>query len=173
MPEPATAGGSILPRTAGFIALELAFLGAVQWLGGPPWVALGVLACCGQILADFRVAPLVLLVPAVGWAAAHHVSGDRELFFPYAMFLAAHVAGQFAARGRAAAALGGGALVAAFLVVRVLQRAGPRVLAVELVVAAVILGAVVAVRASAATRPGAATLAAVLASGAAFLGLAL
>lgn len=173
MPDPAAAAGSVLPRVAGFIVLELAFLGAVQWLGGPPWVALGVLACCGQILADFRAAALLLLGPAVGWAAAHHVSGDRELFFPYAMFLAAHVAGQFAARGRAAAALGGGGIVAAFLAVRVLQRAGPRVLAVEFVVAAAILGAVVAVRAAAVTRPGAATLVAVLASLAAFLGLAL
>lgn len=164
---------SFVARIGGFVAGELALVAAVQLLGGPAWVALAVLACCAQIIADFRLAPLLLLGPAVGWAAWHHVSGNRELFFPYGMFLAAHAAGQFAARSRAAAGLAGGTIVAAFLVIRALQRATPGVLAVESVVATVILAAVVVVQPAAARRPAAALLVAALASLAAYLGLAL
>lgn len=170
-------GGSIPPaaaaRAAGFIVLELAFLAAAHVLGGPTWVALGVVACVAQACAEFRAAALVPLFPAIFWAAAHRVTGDRELFFPFAMFLSAHAAGQFAARGRPAAGLAGGAIVAAFLAIRTAQRATLGVLAVELAVAFVILAAVVAIGPAAARRPAAAVAVSVLASLAAYLGLAL
>lgn len=158
---------------AAFLAIEMAFLGAVGYLGGPHWAALGVLACCGQMLADFRARSLACLAPAAAWAAAHHLSGNRELFFPFAMFLAAHAAGQFAARSRTAAAIAGAAVVAAFMAVRVAQGAGGRVLAVELVVAVVILAAVLAALAVAGRRPAALAAISALASGLAFAGLAL
>lgn len=172
-PDAGTLPRSLLARVGGFVAGELALVAALHLLGGPAWVALGVLVCCGQVVADFRVAPLALLAPAVGWAAWHHVSGNRELFFPYAMSLAAHAAGQFAARGRTAAGVAGGTIVAAFLLVRALQRATAGVLAVESVVAAVILAVVVAVQPAADRRPAAALLVAALASLTAYLGLSL
>jgi multisubunit Na+/H+ antiporter MnhF subunit len=67
------------------------------------------------------------------------VSGDRELFFPYTMYLASHVALGFSQRNVWLASLGGGGLVAAFMAIRVLQNATERVLAVELIVAVAIL----------------------------------
>jgi len=139
---------------ATFVTVELVFLVAAHFLGGPPWVALGVLALVGQVAADFRLRPLLGLLPAVGWLVAHQLTGNRELFFPYAMALAAHLAGQFAGRfaGRNAAAMAGGLVVAAFLAIRALQAATPRVLAVETAVAAVILALTVAAMPLAARR---------------------
>ena len=64
------------------------------------------------------------------------------------MYLAAQVALLLADRRLWRGVLGGGCVVAAFLVIRILQSATTRVLAVELVVAAAVLGvAVVASRA--------------------------
>lgn len=157
---------------ASFIVTELTFLAAAHLLGGPPWVALGVLAIAGQVAADFRVGPLVGLVPAAGWMVAHHLTGDRELFFPYAMALAAHLAGQYVGRSRAAAALAGGLVVAGFLAIRTCQAATAEVLAVELAVAAAILVALVVVLPAAVRRPWGAVAVTLLASLAAYAGLA-
>jgi len=161
-------------NAAGFIAVELLFLAAAHAYGGPAWVVIGVLAFCGQAVAGVRLASLAILVPALGWLALSRGTGNRELFFPYCIYLASHVAvaltprvagaeaprvaGAEAPRSflaaprsfRAAisrsfrAAAGGGLVVATFLAVRVLQRAGPRVLAVESIVAVAILAVVLA-----------------------------
>lgn len=142
-------------------------------LGGPPWVALGVVACIAQVMADFRLRPLLGIVPALGWLVASHATGNRELFFPYAMYLAAHVASQFAGRGWKPVAAAGGTVGAAFLATRVLQDATPRVLAIELAVAAAILVAVVVALMAKGRRPWAHMAVAILASFAAYAGLAL
>lgn len=139
--------------TPAFILTELAFLAAAHVLGGPPWVALGVLVMIGQVVADFRIRPLIGLLPAVGWLVAHPLTGNRELFFPYAIALAAHLAGQFIDRGRPTAAATGALVVVAFLGIRVLQAATLPVLAVEAAVATVILALAVAVLPAAARRP--------------------
>ena len=136
-----------------FMLVELAFLAAAHVLGGPPWVALGVLAMIGQVAADFRLGPLLGLVPAAGWLAAHAITGNRELFFPYAIALAAHLAGQFIDRGRPQAAVAGALVAAAFLSIRVVQAATAGVLAVESAVAAAILAAAVAALPAAVKRP--------------------
>lgn len=163
----------IVARMAGFIAVELAFVATLQACGGPTWVAIGVLACVVQVVSDFRVQPLLALVPAVAWAAGHLVSGNRELFFPFSMYLAAHAAGQAAARGRLTAGAFGGLVVAAFLGVRMLERATPRVLAVECAVATVILAGVLALAPRMSGRLIASALLSAIASVAAYVGLAL
>lgn len=174
-PGRADAGGEAAarPPVAAFMAVELAFLALAHLLGGPPWVALGVLAFAGQVAADFRLRPIAGLVPAGGWMVAHHLTGNRELFFPYAMALAAHLAGQFIGRGRVAGAVAGGIVVAAFLAIRILQAATAKVLAVELAVAAAILVAVVAVLPAVVKRPWGAVVVTILASLVASAGLAL
>lgn len=172
-PHDPAGDAAVRPPVAAFIAAELAFLAAAHLLGGPPWVALGVLAFAGQVVANFRLGPLLGLLPAAGWMVAHQLTGNRELFFPYAMALAAHLAGQFAGRGRLAAALAGGLAAAAFLGIRILQAATAKVLAVELAVAAVILAVVVAVLPVATRRAWGGLAVTALASLAAFLGLAL
>jgi hypothetical protein len=113
------------------------------------------------------------MLPAVAWVAASYVTGNRELFFPYAMYLAAHAAGQFAGRGWKMTAAAGGTLVGAFLVIRTLQAATARVLAVETAVAAAILAGVLMANASTGKRPWVRLVVAVLASVAAYAGLAL
>jgi predicted GNAT family N-acyltransferase len=161
------------PPMAAFIGAELAFLAAAHVLGGPPWVVLGVLAFAGQVAADFRLRPLVGLVPAGFWMAAHQYTGNRELFFPYAITLAAHLAGQVIGRGRVAAAVAGGLVVAAFLAIRVGQAATAKVLAVEAAVAAVILAAAVAGLPAAEKRPWGTVAVTAVASLLAYAGLAL
>ena len=73
------------------------------------------------------------------WLAATMATGNRELFFPFTMHLAACAALVAARQSPRAGWLGGGAVIAAFMVIRVLQQATARVLAVELVVATGIL----------------------------------
>jgi hypothetical protein len=164
-----------------FVAAEFALLAAAHAWGGPPWVAIGAVAVVGQVAADLRPGRLGGFVPALCWLAAHHATGNRELFFPYSMALAVHLAGEFfrpaePASGRAAghggAVAAGGAVVAAFLAIRRLQNATPRVLGVEAAVAALILAAAVALLPWVARRPGATWALTAAASLAAYAGLA-
>ncbi len=168
-------GANPAPRrpVAGFIAAEIVFLVGAHLLGGPPWVAIGVLACVMQVVGDFRLRPLLGIAPALAWAAMHHVTGNRELFFPYSMYLAAHIASQFAGRGWIGSATAGATVVVAFLGIRAVQDATARVLAVEFAVALAILAAVVFSLMATEKRPGAAVVVAALASLAAYAGLAL
>jgi len=161
------------PPVVAFIAVELAFLAAAHRLGGPPWVALGVLSLVGQVIADFRLRPLVGLLPAAGWLLAYQLTGNRELFFPYAIALAVHLAGQFTGRGWIAAASAGGLVMAGFFAIRVGQAATAKVLAVEAGVAAAIFAASVAVLPAAAKRPWGRVIVAAIASLVAYAGLAL
>jgi hypothetical protein len=167
-PVPADSTGS----AAGFLIAEVAFLAAAHALGGPPWVVLGVMACLGQIMADFRLASLAPLLPALVWAGAHAVTGNRELFFPYAVYLAAHVAVHFERFGRGRAAAGATGIMATFLLIRVLQRGTPGVLAVELAVTVVILVGVLAAIHCGRGRPAIPWLVPLAASLAAYAGLA-
>ncbi len=126
-----------------FLLLEMLFLAAAHWLGGPPWTAVGAVAIVSQAFVRPQPARLLLLVPALVWLGLFRLSGNRELFFPYAMALAACVSLPLAARSTWLG--GGGLMVGTFLLIRILQQAGGRVLAVELAVAAVILALVLAV----------------------------
>jgi hypothetical protein len=159
--------------TAGFLIVELAFLAAAHIFGGPPWTLLAMIALLAQIATDLRLGPLALLVPSLAWLALHRVTGDRELFFPFAMYLATFVALLAAARGTWRGLLAGGIVVAAFLAIRWLQDASPRVLAVEAAVALVILAVAVTAYAASGKRDAVAPAILFLASLAAYASLAL
>jgi hypothetical protein len=130
-----------------FIIVELLFLAVAHIFGGPPWTVIGALAVVAQTLGGVRIESLALVVPSLAWLALSHATGNRELFFPYTMYLASCVALQDSQRAAQRAAwlgpLSGAAIVATFMVVRILQQATVRVLAVEFVVAAAILAIVV------------------------------
>lgn len=158
--------------TVGFIAVQMAFLAAAHALGGPPWVGLGVLAFLGQIMADFRLASLARLTPALVWAGAHALTGNRELFFPYAVYLAAHLAVEFMSFGFARAAVAAGGMMMVFLLIRIAQRATLSVLAVELAVTSAILAAALVVIQQGRDRPEMRWLIPAVASFAAYAGLA-
>jgi len=131
-------------RAAAFIAVELAFLAIAHLLGGPAWTVLGMIACVAHATAGLRPAALATLVPALAWAVAAKATGNRELYFPFAMHLAAVTAAIPPATQRLGLLAAGGAVVATFLAIRWLQAATPRVLAVEAGAAAAVLVAAVA-----------------------------
>jgi hypothetical protein len=122
-----------------FLVFEMLFLAAAHWLGGPPWTALGAVAVVVQAFVRPQASRLLLVVPAIVWLGLFHVTGNRELFFPYAMALTAFVSLLLAAHTPWLGWMAGGLMVGSFLVIRVMQQASGRVLAVELAVAAVIL----------------------------------
>lgn len=140
-----------------FIIVELLFLAITHFFGGPPWTVIGVIAVVAQTLGGVRIDSLALVVPSLAWLALSHATGNRELFFPYTMYLASCVTLWDSQRATQRAAglgpLGGAAIVAAFMVIRILQQATARVLTVEFVVAAAILALVLVAR-SWSRRPG-------------------
>ena len=129
-----------------FMSLELIFLIIAQAVGGPAWTGLAVIACIVLAFTGMQPGRLAVLYPGLAWLAAYRLTGNRELFFPYAMVLATAVAVLLPRHRFYPAAIGGGVLVAAFLAIRTYQGAGGRVLAVESAVAVVILGIALATR---------------------------
>jgi hypothetical protein len=133
-----------------FIIVELLFLAITHFFGGPPWTVIGAIAVVAQTLGGVRIDSLALLVPSLAWLALSHATGNRELFFPYTMYLASCVALRDSQRATQRSAglgpLGGAAIVATFMVIRILQQATARVLTVEFAVAAAILALVLVAR---------------------------
>ena len=126
-------------KSIAFILLEMLFLAAAHWLGGRPWTALGAVAVVVQAVVSPQASRLIVLLPAVAWLGLFRITGNRELFFPYAMALTAFVILPMASRAAWQGWLSGGLMVGAFLAIRLAQQASGRVLAVELAVASVIL----------------------------------
>ena len=128
----------------GLFVTEAAFFVLTHVFGGPPWTVVAaitfvMLSLGGRRLGGAWGEPVWLMLPSLGWLAAFWATGDRELFFPFTMYLAAHASLTVSQRGLVAASVAGGIIVAAFLVIRLLQEAMPRVLAVEAVAATMIL----------------------------------
>lgn len=115
------------------------FLAAAHWLGGPPWTALAAVAVVVQAVVRPHASRLLLLMPAIIWLGLFRLTGDRQLFFPYAMALTAFVCLPLAARAVLPGWLAGGLMIGSFLFIRFLQQASVQVLAVELAVAVAIL----------------------------------
>lgn len=128
------------------IGAELAILAVAQVLGGPPWTVLAALALVAESIGGLGVPGLVRLAAGLVWVVAFRTTGNRELFFPYAMYLAAHAGLHLAARDLRLGIAGSLLLVAAFLAFRVAQGATRGVLAVELAVAAAIVVGLFVVR---------------------------
>ena len=126
-----------------FIVVELIFLAVAHCFGGPPWAVIGAVAVVLLALGGIRIESLALMVPSLAWLGLSHATGNRELFFPYTMYLASCVALRATERTPWLGPLGGAAIVAAFMVIRILQQATVRVLVVEFVVAAAILRAAI------------------------------
>jgi len=126
-----------------FIIVELIFLAVAHCFGGPPWAVIGAIAVVLLALGGIRTESLALMVPSLAWLGFSHATGNRELFFPYTMYLASCVALRDSQRASWLGPLGGAAIVAAFMIIRILQQATVRVLVVEFVVAAAILALVV------------------------------
>ena len=157
----------------GFVVGEVLFLAVSQVWGGPPWTLVGVVAFVFLAFSRPQAGVLALVAPSLAWLALAQVTGNRELFFPYAMHLAAVVVCRLADHGPAWAVLGGSGVVTAFLATRAAQQATPRVLAVECAVAGAILVVATIVRLRAPRRSGVDAAIIVAAGCLAYAGLAL
>ena len=112
-------------------ALGAAVVLASYWLGGWYWCLLYAVVA----VAQWRIPPRMMaavLVPLV-WVALFAVTGDRRLFFPFALYQAI----TFGLAWRGGFALGAAFIVALFTLIRIEQEASLRVIAVELIVAVV------------------------------------
>ena len=135
------------------ILVELLLLAAAQGAGGPPWTVLTVIALLLQARMGLTARGLGRLGVAFGWLGLYWATGNRELYFCFAMTLAADAtllvggeaggapgAAKFGAwRATLRGAAAGSLLVAVFLGFRIVQQATLKVLAVELAVAVAIL----------------------------------
>ena len=106
----------------------------------------GELLFLAQAFGGARIESLAIMAPGLVWLALFRATGNRELFFPYSMYLASCVALRAAERAAWLGPIGGGLVVGVFMVIRVLQQATLRVLAVEFAVAAAILAFVLVAR---------------------------
>lgn len=129
---------------AAFLVIELLFLLVLLVWGGWPWTMIGVAAICLQALVDVRPAALAMVAPSLVWLALFRGTGNRELFFPFTMYLASLLAIRLAGGRVWQGIAGGGLVVAVFLAIRASQQASAKVLWVELGVAAAILAVVLA-----------------------------
>ena len=130
--------------TVPFIVVEILLLAAAQAYGGWPWTAMAGTAIAILAVADFAPAPLAMVVPGLVWLALFRITGNRELFFPFAIHMASLLALRLGRRGLWQGAVAGGGMVALFLAIRASQQATARVLGLELAVAGLILAVVLA-----------------------------
>jgi hypothetical protein len=126
-------------KLVSFIIPALCLLFTTQLFGGQPWAVLCLFALIAQAFTDLRAKALTIIVPSLFWIILFRATGDRELFFPYSMYLAIHVSLLLCSRTFWLGSLGGTLVIATFLAVRFLQNATLRVLAVEFGVAVAIL----------------------------------
>jgi hypothetical protein len=119
---------SVAKSVAAFAVAALCF-----FAGGWPWAVIALATFC------FVRNESALGVAAIGlfWLALFHLTGDRRLFFPFSIQFALQAA---FSRGIFASA----SIVAIFLTIRVAQGASASVLGVEILVAAVVVGASIA-----------------------------
>jgi hypothetical protein len=129
-----------------FLVGEVALLLVTQAVGGPPWTLVMLVTVVALSLVGPRIESLGLAASSLLWLGAFHVTADREMFFPYAMQLAATAICRGGDRGGTPALVSGTAVAAAFLGIRVWQQASARVLAVECAVAAAIVVGTVLLR---------------------------
>jgi hypothetical protein len=155
----------------GLILLEIAFLAAAHCGGGPPWTVLAAFAILATTRGGIRLGSLAAFLPSLGWLAAARLTENRELFFPFAVYLA--VAAMQAHTGRRASLAAGGGIMGGFLVIRLLQGASAVVLGVEAAVTmALLIAADVGLRVTH-RMPSRSVLVPAAASGLAYLSLAL
>ena len=151
----------------GLIVLALAAL-----YGGWEWVLITAIVLIALLPAQFHVVSILATVGAsFFWLALFHWTGDRRLFFPYVMQLAVQMPYLLQGRSSMPAIVGGGGLIAGFMLIRVTQSATAGVLKVELFVATAILTLLTLLPGNIVQGPRMQVLAGVLGSILAFFGL--
>ena len=110
-----------------------------HFLGGHPWTFLISVSLVSLGFIQHHIKRFSLIGLSLIWMFISRLTGHRELFFPFAMFLATYVAVFLSDRHFWMGWLGGFIVVCCFIAIRFQQRATFRVLLVELIAATVIL----------------------------------
>ena len=108
-------------------ALGAALLAASYWLGGWYW-------CLIYAAVIFQRCVPALAVPFI-WVALFAITGDRRLFFPFALYQATVFGQNWGQSWRGGFAAGSAMIVTLFMLIRIEQEASFKVIAVELIVA--------------------------------------
>jgi hypothetical protein len=138
-PEKISPQRQISGEKLAFLITEAGFLVALAVWGGPAWVVVILPAIFVEIYSGSQLHSLGMLMPAAIWLGLCTLTGNRELFFPYAMYVMAFMVSRLWERCRGAAIIGGLFCGGLFLFIRWLQNATMSVLLVEGVVAAGII----------------------------------
>ena len=156
---------------------------------GMPWFGIAVLAVAGAVggwewaiicLIVLALLPIleagilpVFATAGVGlfWLALFCWMGDRRLFFPYSMQYAVQLMCLLRGRVQWPSLTGAGVVVGVFTLIRIAQSASVQVLAVELVIAALVLWCALTVYDTGTRGPVMRVIAAALGSVLAFAGL--
>lgn len=118
----------------------LLLLGFAIFYGGWPWALMAAIWVVAlRTGEDGNGSLLQAAVSGLFWLALFHWTGDRRLFFPFSMQVAASAACRWRVQGKWTAVAAGAVVTAVFTAVRLLQSASAHVLGVELVVAAAVL----------------------------------
>ena len=126
-------------QKTGFLLLEGVFLLGIAFWGGPVWISIVVPALLVEVYCGSQLHSLGMLIPCSAWLVCANVTGNRELYFPFAMYVMAFMVSRLWPKGRGVAVLGGILCGVFFLTIRWLQQASTSVLLVEGIVAAGIL----------------------------------
>lgn len=118
----------------------LVLLGFAAFYGGWPWALMAAIWVVALRTGEDRnVSMLQAAAGGLFWVALFHWTGDRRLFFPFSMQVAASAACRWRVNGTWTAAAAGAVVTAVFAGIRLLQSASAHVLGVELIVAAAVL----------------------------------
>ncbi len=117
----------------------LCILATALFFGGVAWAQVFLTAIALRSRPEFRGERLLIMTCSLIWLAIFRWMFVRQLFFPYTMHLAACVVLFESDFDKWRGYVHGMIVVAVFLAIRFLQGATTRVLAIELIVAAVIL----------------------------------
>ena len=153
----------------GLIALVVA-----AFYGGWEWVLLSFVVLVALWHAEFAVVPILTTIGVSYFCLAlFHWTSDRRIFFPYAMQLAVQMPDVMKGLVSKPALVGGGGIIAVFMLIRITQSATAGVLLVELFIAITILTLVSKICPQSVRGPGTRVIIGVLGSALAFVGLAI
>ena len=108
-----------------FSSFAVVLLVVAWWLGGWPWALLWALSFLLLARQETPAIALAAAGPAFIWLVLFHQTGDRRLFFPFAVQV-----------GQASSPV---VVLAAFFAIRIQQSATPHVLVIEFLVTAAVL----------------------------------
>jgi glucose-6-phosphate-specific signal transduction histidine kinase len=122
-----------------FSIFAASVLVVTKLFGGVPWLVIASLGLAAHYDAGRKWFDAALLAGGLVWLVAFHLTDNRQLFFPFSMYLALYVASLLTERSAWVATGCGALVVMTFMAIRVLQYATARVLKVELLAAVAIL----------------------------------